>query len=76
MAKQMLYIGTRYNPQLSKPYVHAYGKLSKRAADKKRDAIYGTMHVQGFETVAEYEATLAAYKEQGLRIYRYDLQED
>ena len=61
----MFYIGERSNPQLSKPYYVAMGKLTKKEAASRAKPVYGSMRLTGYATEAEYTASLEALKGDG-----------
>lgn len=60
------YLGERTNPQLKKPYYKAYGKLTKREAEKKEDCLYGSMLLMSFEKEDEYLAKIEELKNKTL----------
>lgn len=49
------YIKERHNPQFKKPYYIAYGKLSKKEANKIEDSLYGCNIILSFSTKKEYK---------------------
>lgn len=61
----MFYIGERSNPQLSRPYYVAMGKLTKKEAKARSNPVYGGMRLTGYSTEAEYTSALEALKEEG-----------
>ena len=62
------YIGRRDNPQLSKPYYKAYGKLSKKEIEDKENCLYGSMTLISYETEIEYNNKLNELKNNGFSI--------
>ncbi len=52
------YIGQRNNPQLSKPYFVAYGKLSKAKVREAEKSLYGSMYLTPYESEQEYNDKL------------------
>ena len=65
---KLFYIGTRYNPQLSKPYYRAYGQLTIKESKAKEDCVYGSMYLTGY-TKEEYLAKLESLKAEGYNVY-------
>lgn len=68
MPNKKYYIGQRNNPQLPKPYFVAYGQLSKTAARKKENAIYGSMVLTAYDTQALYDQQIAALMAAGFSV--------
>lgn len=64
MKEKKFYIKERFNPQLGVYYV-AMGQMSKTAAKKAANALYGTSLIHGFENEAEYQAKLTELRKQG-----------
>ena len=52
------YIGQRNNPQLSKPYFIAYGKLSKAKVKEAEKSLYGSMDLTPYDSENEYNNTI------------------
>lgn len=68
MKKQSYWIKERHNPQFDKPYFMAYGQLSKRAAKKKEESLYGWNVMIEYKTEAEYIAAIENFKASGFRV--------
>lgn len=64
----MFYIGERSNPQLSRPYYVAMGKLTKKESKARSNPVYGSMRLTGYSTEAEYAAALESLREEGKTI--------
>ncbi len=62
--KMLYYIGARYNPQLGTYYL-TYGQLSKAAAKRKENCVYGSMTLTGYDTEAEYNTAIEKLKNDG-----------
>jgi len=63
------WIKERHNPQLTKPYYSLCGQLSKTAARKKENSLYGFNIMLEFPTLAEYEAKVKELKDGGETVY-------
>ena len=67
-AQPLYYIGKRLNPQLPKPYFVAYGQLSKAAAKRKSNTLYGDMIMESFESGLSYAARIVELEAQGFAV--------
>ena len=67
MAK-LYYIKERHNPQLGVYYVPC-GQLSKRAAKRNEDSLYGFNIMHGYATQEEYDKAVSALKESGENVH-------
>ncbi|RPJ29425.1 MAG: hypothetical protein EHM33_00840 [Chloroflexi bacterium] len=68
-ANKSYWIKERHNPQFDKPYYTACGQLSKRAADKKSDSLYGNNVMLEYPSLEEYNKALAELKANGYTVY-------
>lgn len=59
------YIGERFNPQLSRSYFVAYGKLTKKEVKNIENCSYGSMYLTPYSTEAEYNAKIESLKSEG-----------
>lgn len=62
------YIVRRDNPQLPRPYFTAIGKVSKKIAKEKSEAVYGSKTLLTYDTKEEYEEMLKFFKNSGYRV--------
>jgi|LakMenE01Jun11ns_1017448.scaffolds.fasta_scaffold9858439_2 hypothetical protein len=67
--KKLYYIGERSNPQFQKPYYVNYGFLSKAEATRKEKCIYGSMHLDAYETAEDAQLAINKLKDDGFRIH-------
>ena len=68
MAKTLLWwIKERHNPQLGVYYV-AYGQMTKAAAKRYDDSLYGDNYMLSFPTEEAYNAKLAELREKGEKV--------
>lgn len=64
----MFYIGRRDNPQFKKPYYLAYGKLTKAAARKKTESMYGSVTLESYSFEMDYRTRVAELLALGYRV--------
>jgi len=65
------YLGQRVNPQLSKPYFNAYGKLTIAEMKQRSKCSYGSIYMESFETEAEYLSKIESLRNEGYNINIY-----
>lgn len=69
MTKNKSYwIKERDNPQFDKPYYVAEGQLSKRAALRKENTLYGNNFMLEYATENEYNVAIAKLKKDGFTV--------
>jgi hypothetical protein len=64
-AKLSYWIKERFNPQFDKPYYSKGGQLTKAAAKKKENTIYGDNE---YKTLEAYEAAIFQFIADGFRV--------
>lgn len=67
MSKFPYWIKERHNPQLGIYYV-GMGQLSKTAAKKCEEALYGTNYMQSYSNEADYRLKLDELKAEGKKV--------
>ena len=65
---KLFYIGERINPQFKKSYFNAYGRMSKAAARRKEDCLYGSIITTGYNTEKEYLEKIESLKKDGFSV--------
>ncbi len=68
MTTKPYYIKERNNPQLDKPYFIPCGQLSKTAARKMENSLYGHNLMLEFKTETEYTNKIQELKDGGFRV--------
>lgn len=69
MKPKSYWIRERHNPQFDKPYYSACGRLSKRAAKKKEDALYGFNVMLEYKSPEEYAEAIKKFVADGFTVY-------
>lgn len=64
------WIKERHNPQFEKPYYTACGQLSKTAARKSEDALYGHNIMLEYTSLEEYNKALEKLEAKGFTVHR------
>ena len=67
--KKKFYLKERHNPQFEKPYYVPQGQLSKTAAKKKENSLYGDNVMLEYETEKEYNDAIAKLKADGYNVH-------
>ena len=66
---KLYYIKERHNPQLSKPYYSAQGKLTKKEAKEIEKSLYGFNTMKSYNTEIEYKEEINKLKSEGFTVY-------